>query len=1133
MVSLPPPRTTELFYDGQWHAISLRESTALTIERGVSSEGSRANPMAAEATVDNRSGDYSPRNPNSPLYDLIGRNTPIRLSVDAGGPHLDMTATGIHSVSTPNSAALDVLGDIDVRVDVALLDYSDPQMLAIRWAAGGHLHWALATGADGQLILWWSPTGLSAAQRWAESTIAVPAHHGQRLTVRATLDVDDGAGGCQVRFYTSNSLNAQVWNPLGDPVTPTGSGTTSLFDAAAPLYIGDNQVSLTPDGTSGITRLKGRAYGLQVRNGIDGTLVADVDTAAQAAAGGSSFTDATGLVWSVTGTATLSTRHVRMAGEVPAWPPERDLSGNDRTTTISPAGIMRRLGAGNKPLDSALLRFIRANAPIECWPLTDRKLSSRGASLLGGSPMTPHIDFGSGAVQWGEGTLAEWIEPVARFPAETDGTLLGYVPNSADAATGWSVDMFFAGMGTEQDLLVTDRGAGVVGNTRQSWYLALVQGSDEIRLTGSSVDDVSGSSTLLTTITGAGVFDEGMHHIRLMVTPGGSNTAWAIYVDGVSRATGTYAPIGKAAYSIKPGWWASAVTDGTASNGYITYWGPAAPTAAAVYEAFLGHPGEAAGTRVLRVCEEAGVTASMSGVPSEQTAMGFQSMETMLDTLNTAAKADIGYVLEQRDDRALIYRGRATLYNQEPVITLDFTEGLISAPFRPTDDDKDTQNDVQVQRQAGGKGYAVLEEGRMSVLDPPDGVGRYDRAHTLSLAEDAQADQLAYWIMHVGTFDGLRYAKLTLNLGNPRVYAMVNDILRADVGDKIRITNLPADYGPDDVDLIIRGYTETMGDEEWSITFNCAPGEPYDVLQLDTSGYSKLNTAGCELAASIDADDTALTVATTEGPRWITTAEDPGAFPFDVAVGGERMTVTAITQAVTDTFGRTVASGWGTADVGGAWTTSGGSATDYAVSAGVGTHTLTTTNTSRRSSLAGPSADFDMQVDIAISALPTGASIFAGLMARVVDLNNLYTARLEFTTSSTLILTIRERAAGAEATLGAAYTVPLTVAAGTSYRLRFQGDGTTLRARAWLASGSEPGRWLVDTTDATLTAAGQVGCRSISSAGTTNVNPVIRYDNLAMATPQRMTVTRSVNGVVKAHAAAAPLRLADPVVIPL
>ena len=60
-----------------------------------------------------------------------------------------------------------------------------------------------------------------------------------------------------------------------------------------------------------------------------------------------------------------------MAGEVPAWPPTRDLSGNDNYVSINPSGLLRRMDAGNRPQESALLRYIKTRSPIECWPLTD------------------------------------------------------------------------------------------------------------------------------------------------------------------------------------------------------------------------------------------------------------------------------------------------------------------------------------------------------------------------------------------------------------------------------------------------------------------------------------------------------------------------------------------------------------------------------------------------------------------------------------------------------------------------------------------------------------------------------------------------------------------------------------------
>lgn len=1129
MVSLPPPRTVELFYDGVWNTLTegVRESSAVTITRSVSAEG-RGDPMAASLTLGNRSGDHSPRDPNSSLYGKIGRNTPVRIAVDAGGPHLDLPA-GTYSLSTPDHAGLAVLGDIDVRLDVALDDLQDPQMLAIRWAAGGNLGWGFELGQDGQLIFVWSPTGFSAAQRYAESTAPVVARNGERLALRATLDVNNGAGGCTVTFYTATHLEPDRWTKLGDPVTATG--TTSIFDAVAPLHIGDNVVSLTPDGSSGLGRLNGHVYGLHVYDGIDGTLVVDVDTEDQAATGDSSFTDDTGFVWTLTGTASLSNRHVRMVGEVPAWPPSRDRSGNDRYVAIAPAGILRRLDSGNKPLDSVLRRYIRGGAgPRECWPFTDGEHAEWATSLIAGARATPAFEVGTGPVQWGEGSLGDWIEPVALIPPETDATVRCPMPDTVAAGDAWSVDLFVSGLRSagSVDCTIADRGAGNDIQSRLGWYFVCDADAGNILIQATSVSATTSSSTLLATIASPGIFDGLPHHVRLTVDPQASSSAWWFYVDGVLAASGTYAVVGRSVLFARPGWFANAVTSDTPSFGYLTYWGPDAPSASALYEAFTGFPGEAAGTRVVRLCTEQGVTASMSGAEADQTQLGVQKQERLLELLNTACKADLGYVLDQRDDRALIYRARSTLYNQTPMITLDYSTGVIGAPFKPIDDDKLTENDVTVQRDGGTKATAVLEEGRLSVQDPPDGVGRYDVAHTLSLANDLQPSVHAEWRMHLGTFDGLRYTKITLDLANSRVYAMIGDILRADVGDKIRLTNLPADHGYGDVDLIIRGYTEEIGAESWTITFTCEPGEPWTVAVADDEILGRADTAGCELGTGVDGDDTTFSLVTTLGPLWIDSATYPAQFPFDLTVSGEHVTVTACTSSVRDTFTRSVTDGWSSPDVGAAWVNSGGVAGNFDVNGSAGTHTMTTVNVSRRSEIPQVVADFDLIVDVASNDLASGGSQFVGLMARVADSNNLYTARAEFTTAAAVVLTIRKRVGGVETELGT-FTSTLTHVAGTFYRLRFQGVGSLLRARIWAVAGTEPeGIWHVQLTDTALTAAGSLGVRSILAAANTDVSPVMSYDNFASLNPQTATVVRSVNGVVKSHSAGTSVSLLTP-----
>jgi hypothetical protein len=395
--------------------------------------------------------------------------------------------------------------------------------------------------------------------------------------------------------------------------------------------------------------------------------------------------------------------------------------------------------------------------------------------------------------------------------------------------------------------------------------------------------------------TGTGVFDSQPHHIRLTITPqpGPGTTAWALYIDGALIDNGTHAVVTKAPLYVQPGAFQSNTTGNTPSLGFVTCWGPDAPAAADVYDALLGFQGERAGARFLRLCAEQGVPAALLGDKDDTTALGVQQLQTFLDALASIAKADHGYALEQRDDRALLYRARSTLYNQEPVLTLDFSAGVISPPFKPLDDDKDAENDILIKRAGGSFGRASREtiaEGPKSV----EAIGRYDVAHTLSLAEDAQAIQHAGWRLHLGTADGLRYTQITLDLGNPRVQAMARDIYLADVGDKIRLTTLPADHGPDDVDLIIRGYKETVSEKKWQITFNCTPGSVYDVLQLNAGNYSRLDTGGSELAVGITTTATSLSVATTGTALWSTSAGDR---PFEIVIGGERMTVTNVTGA--------------------------------------------------------------------------------------------------------------------------------------------------------------------------------------------------------------------------------------------
>jgi hypothetical protein len=202
---------------------------------------------------------------------------------------------------------------------------------------------------------------------------------------------------------------------------------------------------------------------------------------------------------------------------------------------------------------------------------------------------------------------------------------------------------------------------------------------------------------------------------------------------------------------------------------------------------------------------------------------------------------------------------------------------------------------------------------------------------------------------------------------------------------------------------------------------------------------------------------------------------------------------------------------------------------------GQGKASLGSVNNSRWTTVPWTSADLDITALMGTDKLATGGSHFLNLVGRFADVNNCYLARVDFSTTQTVTLTLRKRVGGTETLLAtAANTSGLTHAAGVLFAVRFQITGSTLNAKIWPEGTIEPADWSVTTTDTSLTAAGAIGTRSILSSANTNTLPVIAlYAAFQQLTPQKFTVVRSVNGIVKAQAAGADVRLAHPAIVAL
>ncbi|MDS1269685.1 hypothetical protein RIF23_05195 [Lipingzhangella sp. LS1_29] len=87
MALFPLALVVELGIDGSWVDITgdVRTREDIAIVRGRPDEGDTVDPGKCTVVLNNRHGRYSPRNPRSPYYGLIGRNTPLRVGVRTEG----------------------------------------------------------------------------------------------------------------------------------------------------------------------------------------------------------------------------------------------------------------------------------------------------------------------------------------------------------------------------------------------------------------------------------------------------------------------------------------------------------------------------------------------------------------------------------------------------------------------------------------------------------------------------------------------------------------------------------------------------------------------------------------------------------------------------------------------------------------------------------------------------------------------------------------------------------------------------------------------------------------------------------------------------------------------------------------
>lgn len=587
---------------------------------------------------------------------------------------------------------------------------------------------------------------------------------------------------------------------------------------------------------------------------------------------------------------------VRWTGFITALPPRWDISENDRSVEVFAAGILQRLERGQTPLRSALVRTISGTTtpPVAYWPGEDGSGAETIAEFFGGKPMawtgttftlasdapagsSPVPEFtdfaGVSAVVPRRTTTDEWsVVFLMNFPASPSGSTVllrwfttGTYPQwqlTIDPST--SPDTFHINALDANGATIVDNSVNFQINTLVEpyghWLLVVATAVQN----GADVDYAAG---IFHATAGAGI-------------TGTATTATA------GRVTGLLEPVSAKTNGMLAGHWAVWNTD-------LDPFGSFAIDAAA----FDGYDGEDANTRLARLGNEEAIDVEID--TQSPVEMGPQTTATFMDLLREIEAATSGRLFDNRDptdfDSLLRMKWHTDFENQAAALVLDHDQRHLSPPFDPTDDDQHLRNDVTASRSGGTSARVIADSGSLT----PDLVGAYEDSVTVNVPDSGLLQQ-AGWRVNLGTVEGLRFPQVTLDFArNP---GLISSWITCEIGNRITIANPPEGIPPDTIDVLIEGWTEILGPKTWAVTLHCSPYRPWGAFELaSTSGdtdefVGRLIPELMELWIGRDTDDTTFTVGTE--PRFTVDSDD---YPLDLRISGERVTATAAAH-VTPTF---------------------------------------------------------------------------------------------------------------------------------------------------------------------------------------------------------------------------------------
>jgi hypothetical protein len=852
-----------------WTDISayVRHSPRAVISQGAADEWASAPPSSITLALDNRDGRFTRRNPTGPYYGQLGDYTPLEIAVDPDGSGWRVRGVG-EVVEWPQSRDLSG-ADATVTVKVAgvtrRLGLNDQPLRSApsRWlqtvSPAPVAAWTLE---DNPGAVFGAPlVGVQRVRGFAgthpSGAVFTAPQWGQGRLASWLPPVlsRSGSSGLTVIVAPISAAASTSWTIDHVYASGTDAGVSTVD--VNPSYLGFStgwpQLILTPSVGGVDVAMNGEPEVLGTHFGLyDGNAHHIRWTARQAGAN---------VSWSV-------------------WVDGRLVnSGTTSGSMTLPATSILGLVAEAQAAASL------AQGYLAVWTGTAPPLQVSAAAALGhiGEPAGRRIE----RLCDEERVRLVLVDPyrVNDDFDRTESAGWGLVTGTGEAwstSGGSAADFDVAGQGTiEQSTAEVLRAVVLADPRQQSTFDVLVLVEVPAVASGGSVGMHAGIVARWT---------DDSNHVRcqLRYAPGGAGvTLGWVTPGGAGTAIGATATIA-ASYDAGDRYWLRAVgvgsafrarawADGTAEPHDWQAWGESDTYRSGVVGVFCRR-GTGDTTSPATFAFESFAARS---VLDETEPAAPQTPDTLLRLLRVAEDADQGRLQDAQTTIGLQYIPRVRRYNLP--VALDLVPGDLGGVPVIQDDDQRRYGRVLATVPSG----AVVELRDEAVIARAGGIV-VTSPITPPVATDQRAEQAAWWHLSAGGVDRERWPQLPLNFA--RSPELIGDWLSAVPGGS-RLQIAGGSFGPDVVDQLVEGWSETISQTVWRADLVCSPAELWSVGVLGST--TRPDTAGSMTVGDFDAGtDTALQVERAAGVSQLWTTR-PADFPLDLVAAGVRLRATA------------------------------------------------------------------------------------------------------------------------------------------------------------------------------------------------------------------------------------------------